>query len=584
MQPVDYTTLVAVCRELQTAVVPARLEQVYQRDRHSLSLGLRTLSDRPWLLLSWHPEAARLHLDTPPPRDPDTFTLSQQLQAVLKGFALIDLQLPQPWERIVALSFGDRPGDPPRFRLLLEVMGKYSNLVLLNADGEIVTVAHQVSDRQSRLRTVRTGEPYEWPPALTTPIPNLDEPFERWRDRLQLVPGRLDRQLIQCYRGLSSRLVQQLCRQADLDPQQNTAAIAPTGWQQLHSAWQDWLRGLQGTTAFQPQLQESGYRLLPTGPDSADSVNAVIATYYDRQLLSQQFQQLRQQLSQRLQQQQQKLQQKQQDFQGRLDAAEDADRWRQQGDLLMASLDQWQPGLESLSLPDFETGEPQQLQLDPALNAVQNAQRFYRRHQKAKRSRQAVLPLLAEVEAELRYLDSIAAALAPLQTAQTRADWLALQEIREELAQQGYWPYKTDRPRPTRSQPDFLRYQSPSGYEVWVGRNNRQNEILTFQSATDYDLWFHAQEIPGSHVLLRLPAGDRPDPADLQFSADLAALHSRAAQADQVPVVWTEPRNVWKPKGAHPGMVLYRQERVIWAQPQQRRSQLTDNLALSTAK
>jgi predicted ribosome quality control (RQC) complex YloA/Tae2 family protein len=112
------------------------------------------------------------------------------------------------------------------------------------------------------------------------------------------------------------------------------------------------------------------------------------------------------------------------------------------------------------------------------------------------------------------------------------------------------------------------RYQSPSGYEILIGRNNRQNDFLTFRMAGDYDLWFHTQEIPGSHALLRLPAGSVPEEADLRAVADLAAYYSQARQSEQVPVVYTQPKHVYKPKGAKPGMAIYKQETVIWGRPQ----------------
>jgi predicted ribosome quality control (RQC) complex YloA/Tae2 family protein len=106
---------------------------------------------------------------------------------------------------------------------------------------------------------------------------------------------------------------------------------------------------------------------------------------------------------------------------------------------------------------------------------------------------------------------------------------------------------------------------------VLVGRNNRQNDLLISTVATDYDLWFHTQEIPGSHVLLRLGAGQVPSETDLQFVADVAAYFSRARQSDQVPVIYTQPRHVYKPKGARPGMVIYKHETVVWGQPQRLR-------------
>jgi predicted ribosome quality control (RQC) complex YloA/Tae2 family protein len=123
------------------------------------------------------------------------------------------------------------------------------------------------------------------------------------------------------------------------------------------------------------------------------------------------------------------------------------------------------------------------------------------------------------------------------------------------------------RPSPA-SQTSPHRFTSPSGYEVLVGRNNRQNDQLTFRLANDYDLWFHSQQIPGSHVLLRLPPGSQPEPTDLQFTANLAAYYSQARASEQVPIVYTHPKHVYKPKGAKLGMVIYKQETVLWGEPQ----------------
>ena len=163
----------------------------------------------------------------------------------------------------------------------------------------------------------------------------------------------------------------------------------------------------------------------------------------------------------------------------------------------------------------------------------------------------------------------------------------ALQEIRAELTQQGYLKVTAEyAPRTKTSQknnqkgsknksnrtkqeeiPDCHRFTTPNGFEVWVGRNNYQNDLISFRIAGEYDLWLHAQEISGSHVLLRLPAGAIADDQDLQVAANYAAYYSRARQSDQVPVVCTIPKYVFKPKGAKPGMVVYTHEKIIWGQP-----------------
>lgn len=550
--------------------MPARLEQVYQRDRHTLCLGLRTMDKRGWLLLSWHPQAARLCISDPPPRTPDTFTFSQQLRHQLNGLALVSIEAIAPWERAVDLQFARRPGDPPLWHLYVEIMGKYSNVILTTPDQQIVTVAHQVTAQQSSVRPLLTGQPYEFPPAMTVPAPTLDEPINRWQERIALVPGGLRRNLLKNYRGLSSALANTLIQAVHLDPEQFTDSLSFADWQRLFQFWQKWLLTLQEGN-FQPGWLSQGYTVLGWGViEPVDSVQTLVNRYYSDQLNQQVFSQLHHQINQRLSNLLKKLYIKAEDFQSRLQQSDQADRYQDQANLLMAYLHEWQPGMQAIALPDFETGEPIQIPLDPEKNAVQNAQAFYKRHQKLKRSRSALEPLLTEVQTEMNYLEQVEVALRQLEQYQTANDLASLEEIRDELIQQNYLDDPEQRYRESGSSQttDFLRFTSPSGYEVWIGRNNRQNDHLTFRLANDYDLWFHTQEIPGSHVLLRLPAGAVAEDADLQFTANLAAFYSRARQGDQTPVVYTAPKNVYKPKGAKPGMAIYKKEQILWGEPQ----------------
>lgn len=568
MQPVDLTTLIAICADLRQHWLPARLEQVYQRDRHTVALALRTMDRRAWLDLCWHPQGAHLSIGEPPPRTPDTFTFSQQLKHQLGGLALVALQPIDPWERVVDLQFAQRPGDPVLGHLYVEIMGQYSNVVLTNQDNQIVTAAHQVSQQQSRVRPIQTGQSYEVPPRLLDQPPSLQESLSDWRDRLCLIPGPIKRNLLKVYCGLSSALVESMLTVAQIDGDRSTEDLGDADWGRLFERWQEWLTALQ-QERFKPGWRSQGYTVL--GWDRVapvENLQTLIHQYYSEQRNLQRFGQLRHQLSQRLAALQKKLRHKVNDFQSRLQQSDEADRYRNHADLLMAYSYQWQPGMTVMTLPDFETGAAIAISLNPEKNAVQNAQAFYKRHQKLKRSRHAILPLLAEAQAELTYLEQSDVAIAQIDTYQTPNDLTALEEIYDELIQQGYLSDPERRDRPSHPTP-VHRYTSPNGYEIWVGRNNRQNDDLTFRIANDYDLWFHTQEIPGSHVLLRLPPGTVPDEADLQHTANLAAYYSRARQSDQAPVVYTEPKHVYKPKGAKPGTVVYKHETVIWGYPQQ---------------
>jgi len=603
MQPADLTTLVALTHELNQACVPARLEQVHQSDRHTIHLQLRTLEKKLWLLLCWHPQSARLHLSAPPPKQADTFTFSQQILHQVSGFALVSVQLTSPWERVVDLQFAKRPDDQVQWHLYLEVMGKYSNAVLVNAQGEIVTAAHQVSSKQSRVRPIQTGDRYELPPALLEAIPSLSESFDSWRDRLILIPKEIKRNLLSNYRGVSSSLVRSLMAISNLDGDKNVADLAMSEWEQLFRAWQIWLTCIE-KKEFYPHLESKGYALIPSvrspsiplkkreednsnsppfirgaGGDLSTHTNDFCDRYYSQQTGQIAFQQLHQQISQAIHNQLAKLSIKEKEFLDRLQLSTQADDFKNKADLLMAHLHLWEIGMKEIQLQDFHSDKLMAIPLDPTLNAQQNAQSFYKKHQKQKRAALAIAPLLESVQQEIAYLEQVSTAVSLLE----QHELSALQEIRAELAQQGYLKVTAEYAPRTKSNskggknksnrtkqeeiPDCHRFTTPNGFEVWVGRNNYQNDLISFRIAGEYDLWLHAQEISGSHVLLRLPAGAIAEDQDLQVAANYAAYYSRARQSDQVPVVCTIPKYVFKPKGAKPGMVVYTHEKIIWGQP-----------------
>ena len=601
MQPADLTTLVALTHELNNACVPARLEQVHQSDRHTIHLQLRTLERKQWLLLSWHPQSARLHLCAPPPKQPDTFTFSQQILHQVAGFALVSVKLTSPWERVVDLQFATRPDDQVQWHLYLEVMGKYSNAILVNANGEIVTAAHQVSSKQSRVRPIQTGDRYELPPALLEAVPSLNESFDSWRDRLILIPKEIKRNLLSNYRGVSSSLVRSLLAIALVSGEKNVTDLSLSEWKSLYDAWQVWLTSIE-QKKFHPHLEEKGYALIRSSQNCFASslkdkvqsqkediylVNEFCDRYYSQETGQIAFQQLHQQISQAILNQLAKLNTKENEFLDRLKLSAQADEFKNKADLLMAHLHLWEVGMKDIMLPDFHSGELIKIPLDPTLNAAQNAQSFYKKHQKQKRAAIAIAPLLESVQQEIAYLEQVSTTVSLLE----QIELSALQEIRAELTQQGYLKVsaeyasrqkniknhgKGSKNKSNRSKqeelPDCHRFTTANGFEIWVGRNNYQNDLISFRIAGEYDLWLHAQEISGSHVLLRLPAGAIADDQDLQTAANYAAYYSRARQSDQVPIVCTIPKYVFKPKGAKPGMVVYTHEKIIWGQPSSLRS------------
>ncbi|MHC5729402.1 MAG: NFACT family protein, partial [Nostoc sp.] len=247
MQPVDFTTLTATCSEIRTNWLPSRTEQVYQRDRYTIAIALRTLKQRDWLQISWHPQAAHICIGDPPPRSPDTFTFSQQLIHQLGGLALVGIEAIAPWERVIDLQFARRPGESALYHVYAEIMGKYSNVILTDANNIIITAAHQVSQQQSSVRPIQTGQSYETPPKLTGPVPSLSESQERWQERVSLVPGAIKRQLLKSYSGLSAALLELMLLEANITPETSTDSLNPNDWRRLFERWQEWLQALHSS-------------------------------------------------------------------------------------------------------------------------------------------------------------------------------------------------------------------------------------------------------------------------------------------------------------------------------------------------
>lgn len=575
-QGMDFTTLSAVCHELRQGL-PARVEQVVQVDGFTAHFILRSFTGKATLLISWHPQIARLHWTSPSSIPTNTFVFGQQLGQKLRGLALMSIEFLRPWERVVVLSFGTRPQTEPLWYLHLEVMGKYSNAFLINPEGTVISLAHQVPERQSRLRPIGTGDGYVAPPPLTNPAPTVGEGYADWHDRLSAFSQPIRDSLLQSYCGVSPQLAKNLLTSAGIAIDRHSATLSDPEWQTLFQVWQNWLRSIDTGTwqiyATQ-EKQKSGYGLRPNLEIEKTSelpINQFLDHYYSHLQQEQEFQQLRHKIYQVIQQKLAKLEHKVQELEQKLADSHSADFYRNQGDLLSAYAHEWKTGMDKITLPEFTTEELITISLDPTLNVFQNAQLYYKKHQKYKRTSQAVLPFLTEVQQEITYLGAIDNSLQDL-TEVNAENMLILQEIEQELVTTGYLhnphlkPLKLS-PKKANLSINCHRFRSPSNFPILVGRNNWQNDLLAFRVAGDYDLWFHAQEIAGSHVLLRLNAGDSPTDQDLQTCADLAAYFSKGRYSDRLAVVYTKPEFLHKPKGTRLGMVTYTKERIWWGSP-----------------
>ncbi len=459
---------------------------------------------------------------------------------------------------MVELGFALRPGEPVRRWLVLELMGRRSNLFLLDGERRVIALAHQVRESQSRQRPISTGDAYQPPPPLQGEVPRLGEAESRWRQRLCLQPLPLEKALPAAYQGLGPALVRQLCEGLlpQGDPQGPPLAQRPVDqlldadWRALHRRWTRWLEAVEGEH-FQLGWGASGEWRCWDGEGEGEApvaaplpINTALAAYYAERLAGRERQQRRDSLARRLEQALARERQEAERQQGLLDAVPAGGEMRRRADSL-------------LSLPS------------PSRQEIDEAQKLYRRARKLRRSAEQITPRL---ETHRQRLEALEASLTYLEQAEGDAALAALEEEWLELGSragggEGEGPRREGPRRLRRPQePQPLELRSPGGLRLLVGRNHRQNEWISLRQARRGDLWFHAQELPGSHVVLKGSERQVAD-ADRQAAADLAAHFSRGRGNRRLPVVMVAVEELQRIPGAVPGTVRHRGGTVLWAEP-----------------
>ena len=561
----DLSTLRAVLSDLRPKLLPSRFEKAQQPDSATLQLGFRTLQGMLWLELSWQADAPRLVQIPPPPRQGTGSTLSQQIQHSLRQMALTEL-VQAGFERVVEFRMAPRPGDAVERVLVLELMGRHSNLLLLDGQRQVVALGRQVRDHQSRVRPIGTGDSYLPPPPLQGQAPSSTEGFERWRERLLLLPIPLRKALQQAYQGISPPLARQLAGERLTT---SVDQLEPDAWCELHRHWQAWLTCLE-TEQFKLDLKgDEGYQVWTSQPDRSSDAEGnggdlalALGHWYRTRIDQRDLQRACDELRQRLRRWRVKENQALDDQRRRLAACADSTDLQQQADAL-------------LCLPA------------PNRDEVDLAQKLYRRARKLRRSSTVLEERILHHGSRLELINGSEAFIDDLQAAAwqpmtARLD--ALSDLRRELDELLNPVGRQERrQRQQQGTPQPLEFTSPSGLVLQVGRNHRQNDWISLRQARSGDLWFHAQECPGSHVVLKSSAG-LADDDDLQLACDLASYFSRARGNVRVAVVMVPTDHLQRIPGMGPGTVRHSGGEVRWGDPLQAETMLNSLKASSLTR
>ena len=571
--PFDAVFLGAVREELQ-AHIGCRIDKVQQPERDTVLLHLRGPSGGGRMLLTASPNHPRIQMTELPmenPAQPPMFCML--LRKHLTGGKLLSITQP-PMERLIDLSFDctDEMGEPTQKHLILEVMGRNSNLILTGADGRILDCLRRVDFEMSAERQVLPGLYYRLPPAQE----KLD-PFSQDAAQLSGLLGAVDTQkqfdrwLLDTFGGLSPLLCRELTWQIFGDVDVDISALsdrqAVSGrLAEAFSALRE--RRKQPVLLFRegapwdftcvPIRQYGGF----VEEQVQSSFSALLDTFYGERDKSDRIRQKTQALRKNLTNLRQRTQRKLELQRKERTATLDREQLRRQGDIVTANLYAIQRGQRVLRAVDFYDPDMKEIEipLNPAVSPQQNAAKFYKDYQKAKTAEKVLAEQIEKGEQELSYLDSI---LSELALAESERD---VAEIRDELVSGGYLrdPNAKKRMKLQPSRP--LTFRSSDGFPIHVGRNNRQNDLLTTKFAAKQDLWLHVQKIHGSHVIIET-GGVTPPDQTVTEAMMLAAYYSQARDGQNVPVDCTLAKNVKKPAGSKPGMVVYEHYRTAVVTP-----------------
>lgn len=575
----SYDGMVTHCvvSELNRVLTGGKIDKVYQPERDEIILTVRTPDGPHRLLLSASASNPRVHLTQVARENPMTPPmLCMLMRKHLLGNRILRITQ-QGFDRVIRLELEGRNelGDVCEKAIVAEIMGRHSNIILIDENGRIMDSAKHVDFTVSAVRQVLPGLLYEAPPAQDKLLPDSYSLIELL-NQLDKAPEDtlLDKFLLSSFIGMSPLLAREIvCRFAG-----NTRMTRSEVDTAAFLTFADGFLKDICAERYEPTLVISSTDQKPsafscvrltqykdTGVlESCDSISRVIDSYYEKRAQREHMNQRAGFLLKLVSNNIDRCEKKLALHRENLEKSRNRETYKVYGDLITANLYRLEPGMTELVAQNYysETQEDVSIPLKPDIPPSQNAQRYYKLYAKAKMTEKYAVEQIAEAEDEQYYLESV---LDSLQKAETPAE---LSEIKDELADSGYVPKVKSKGKKQQKKSMPLRFLSSDGFEILVGRNNRQNDELTIRMAYSTDLWFHTKIIPGSHTIIRTRGGETVPDRTLLEAAQLAAYYSKAQNSSKVPVDYTAVKNVRKPNGAKPGMVIYDHYNTLYVEPQ----------------
>lgn len=574
----DGIVLNNIATELKNTLVDCKVDKVYQPEHDEIHLNIRAKGKNMRLLLSASSNNPRVYFTEnikDNPQNPPMFCML--LRKHIQGGRIVDVEQVE-MERILKIKIEsmNELGDLTVKELIVEIMGKHSNIVLIEEDSKkIIDSIKRIPLSISSVRQVLPGFSYVLPPSQHKRNPidtDKTDFFNLISENEEMLAFKF---LYNNFLGLSPLVSKEICFRADIDESYKLKDIDSIKRERLFACFNE-IYSLVKDKCFSPTIikDESNYDVVAFSSIDLrqfgnlpkmhfESISKLLDYYYltrdkvDR--IKQKSNDLRKSISIKLERALNKLSKQKREI---LDA-EKRDKFKVYGELITANIYRLEKGQEEVELENFysEDLEPIKIKLNKNLTPSENAQKYFKKYNKLKTAYDIVSRELVKTEDEVRYLEHILLAL------ETSTEVEELDEIREELVKEGYFRKTSGKnKKPTKSLSEPHHYKSSDGFDIFVGKNNKQNDYLTLKFASKDDLWLHTKVIPGSHVIVRTEGREVPEETILE-AASLAAYYSKGKMSSNVPIDYTERKNVKKPNGAKPGMVIYESNNTVYVTP-----------------
>lgn len=574
----DGLVLRAAAVEFENMLIGARIDKVYQPSKSEIIMVLRQPGQTYKLLLSSLAQEAGVYITSQQrsnPQEPPLFCMVMRKHLEggrIKAFTQSGL------ERILEIwcETTDELGDRVNRTIIVEIMGKHSNIILLDpSSNRILDSTNHVSAQISRYRQILPGLTYQSPPPQDKLVP-WEADADIFMEKILSLPmsQKISKVLLNSFSGLSPQSSEEIIFRTGLDP---GMPLEFCGQFELNAIWRSFnnisLSSRDGI--FQPEVilnnnlptAFSALALTSFPPEmrmSFPSMNEALEFFFSSRKSSNIFEQKKGDINQVLKRETDRCEKKAGIQEQTVLEAAEAEVFRLWGELLTAQQYQLTQGKEALVTNYYDPqGKSIKIPLDESLTIMENAQKYFKKYQKAKQAAQQASLQLKETRSELEYLQSMSVSLDNVTTL------TEIEEIKEELRDAGYIkavPVKGKR-KVTEKEPSAPEKIIVDGWEIYFGKNNRQNDQLTTKIAKADDTWLHTKDIPGSHVIIKNPKNSSIPDNVLKAAALLSAYNSKARFSTNVPVDYTTKKHVWKLKGAKPGMVHYDNQQTIYITP-----------------